>query len=102
METDQREDEALEVLNEVVESPQTIRIFALLYLKEGTDLGGSERNMLIAEHNLQLLPAYSVRGGPVVVVFFHDFTVFNDSFELLQNGITDINFSPDDCVILVI
>jgi hypothetical protein len=39
VECDQREDEALEVLDEVVEHPETLRIAAVLHVQQRSNLG---------------------------------------------------------------
>ncbi len=55
-------------LHKVVKDPQTIRVFALLYLHKGPQLRGAERDVLVPKNNLELLPAYSVRCRPFIVI----------------------------------
>ena len=59
-------------LHKVVEDSKTFGIFALLHLHEGAQLCSAERDMCIPQYNLKLLPAYSVRCRPLIVIFFED------------------------------
>ena len=40
-------------------------------LQQGAELGGGERDVLVAHHNLQLLAAHAVRHRPAIVVLLH-------------------------------
>ena len=62
MKVDEREDQAFEVLDEVVEHPETLRIFAALHVQQRPDLSRGERRVLVAHDNLQLLAADPVHG----------------------------------------
>ena len=62
MKVDEREDQAFEVLDEVVEHPETLRIFAALHVQQRPDLSRGERRVLVAHDNLQLLTADPVHG----------------------------------------
>lgn len=72
VETNQREDEALEILYQVVECSKTFRIFALVDIYEGTNFRSCERNMLISNDNFQFLSPNSIRGWPHGIILMHD------------------------------
>ena len=71
MEADQREDETLEVLDQVVETAETVRVSRLVDINlrnrlilflpsfsfgyQAADLAGCERDVLVPNHNLKLL-----------------------------------------------
>ena len=55
METDERENETLEVLDEIVEAAETVRVAGLVDIHEGSDLAGGEADVLVPDHDLQLL-----------------------------------------------
>ena len=55
METNEGEHETLEVLNEIVEAAETVRVAGLVDIHEGPDLAGGEADVLVPDHNLQLL-----------------------------------------------
>ena len=55
METDERENETLEVLDEIVEAAETVRVAGLVDIDEGSDLAGGEADVLVPDHDLQLL-----------------------------------------------
>lgn len=56
VQADQREDEALEVLYEVVEDAERVGLGRVLHVEQRADLRRRERDMLAAERALQLLP----------------------------------------------
>jgi len=59
-------------LHKVVKDPQTIRVFALLYLHKGPQLRGAERDVLVSKNDLELLPAYSVWCRPFIVILLQN------------------------------
>eukprot|EP00429_Kryptoperidinium_foliaceum_P047155 CAMPEP_0176106870 /NCGR_PEP_ID=MMETSP0120_2-20121206/53630_1 /TAXON_ID=160619 /ORGANISM="Kryptoperidinium foliaceum, Strain CCMP 1326" /LENGTH=70 /DNA_ID=CAMNT_0017440993 /DNA_START=70 /DNA_END=278 /DNA_ORIENTATION=+ len=61
VEPDEAEDEALQVLNEIVEYPQALGVLGRLHIGQRSDLGGCERDVLLAAHHLELLPPDAVR-----------------------------------------
>jgi hypothetical protein len=67
--TNKRKHKAFQVLNKVVEYPKSFRIFATLDVKQGTNLGCGERDVIIAHDYLQLLPPNPIWFRPVVVIF---------------------------------
>lgn len=115
VQSDQREHEALEVLDQVVEYSEALRVLALLDIEQRTDLGGlfhaargvqecsdhidisqlidtyCERNVLLIHFDLQLLSAYLVWLRPVVVVFSGDLAVRYDAFKLLDHQRTELH-----------
>ena len=120
METDERENETLEVLDEIVEAAETVRVAGLVDIHEGSDLAGGEADVLVPDHDLQLLTivqykyryligcydAYlttnTVGLGPEGVVLGHDLAVLDDSAELVHDGAVDIGLLPDHGVVLVV
>ena len=55
METDEGEHETLEVLDQIVETAETVWVARLVHVDQGPDLAGGEADVLIPDHNLQLL-----------------------------------------------
>ncbi len=77
MKTNQREDEALEILYEVVEDTKTLSVLAAVDVDQGSNLAGCEGDVFIAHDNLQLLSPNSVWFRPYFIVFLHEFTVLD-------------------------
>ena len=55
MEADEGEHETLEVLDQIVETAEAVRVARLVDVDQGADLAGGEADVLIPDHNLQLL-----------------------------------------------
>ena len=55
METDEGEHETLEVLDQIVETAETVRVAGLVHVNQGPDLAGGEADVLVSDHDLQLL-----------------------------------------------
>ena len=55
METDEGEHETLEVLDQIVETAETVRVAGLVHIDQGPDLAGGEADVLVSDHDLQLL-----------------------------------------------
>ncbi len=72
MERDEREDEALEILEEIVEDLESFRVFAFSDIGEGAELRSDERDMFLSEHDLEFLSADLVRVRPVLVILPKD------------------------------
>ncbi len=102
MEANEREDQALDVLNEVVEAAEALGVLAVVDVHEGADLARSERDVLVAEHNLELLAADAVRRRPHLVVLLHDLRVLDDSLELVHDTLVDEALLADERVVLVV
>merc|ERR1711879_901010 len=68
VEPNQAEDEALQILNKVIEHPQPLRVLGGLHIRERPYLRGGERDMFLATHHLQFLSPNAVRGWPMIVV----------------------------------
>eukprot|EP00446_Apocalathium_sp_SHHI-4_P058857 CAMPEP_0177429124 /NCGR_PEP_ID=MMETSP0368-20130122/74942_1 /TAXON_ID=447022 ORGANISM="Scrippsiella hangoei-like, Strain SHHI-4" /NCGR_SAMPLE_ID=MMETSP0368 /ASSEMBLY_ACC=CAM_ASM_000363 /LENGTH=103 /DNA_ID=CAMNT_0018899603 /DNA_START=41 /DNA_END=349 /DNA_ORIENTATION=- len=75
VQADQAEDEALQVLHQVVEDPETLGVLGGLHVRQGANLGGREGDVLLAADHLQLLAPDPVRSWPVVVVLLEDLAV---------------------------
>ena len=69
VQTNQRKDQRLQVLHEVVEDAQALRVFALVDVDQGADLGRFEGDVLRAEADLEFLPPVFVLLRPFGVVF---------------------------------
>eukprot|EP00405_Crypthecodinium_cohnii_P003970 CAMPEP_0194751408 /NCGR_PEP_ID=MMETSP0323_2-20130528/5475_1 /TAXON_ID=2866 ORGANISM="Crypthecodinium cohnii, Strain Seligo" /NCGR_SAMPLE_ID=MMETSP0323_2 /ASSEMBLY_ACC=CAM_ASM_000346 /LENGTH=159 /DNA_ID=CAMNT_0039667893 /DNA_START=311 /DNA_END=790 /DNA_ORIENTATION=+ len=102
METDEAEDEALQVLNQIVEDSQTLLVLGGLHVGERSDLGGGEGDVLLAANHLQLLATHSVRGWPVLVVFLQDFAIFDGLSQLRHHSRRDVSFLSNHNVVLVV
>jgi hypothetical protein len=72
MQRNERQHQTLQVLNEVVEDAQALGVFAGLHVQQAADLGGLKADVLVPQHNLQLLTPYAVSLRPVRVVFLED------------------------------
>merc|ERR1719205_348910 len=72
METNQREHQALQVLDQVIETPQAVRVPGLVHVHQAPDLAGGEADVLVSDHDLQLLSSDTVRLGPQCVILGHD------------------------------
>ena len=55
MEPDEREDETLEILHQVVECAQTLGILGVVDVDQRSDLRRGERNVFVAANDFQLL-----------------------------------------------
>merc|ERR1719215_323328 len=102
MEADEGEHETLEVLDQVVETAETVRVTGLVHVHQGPDLAGGEADVLVPDHDLQLLTTNTVGLGPEGVVLGHDLAVLDDSAELVHDGAVDIGLLPDHGVVLVV
>ena len=69
VETDEGEHDTLEILDQVVETSKTVWVSALININQTTNLASCERDMLISDNNLQLLPPDSVRLRPQSIIF---------------------------------
>ena len=61
-------DEALQVLDEVVEAAQALGVLALLHVEQRANLGRRKRNVLVAQDDLELLPPIPIGLRPVLVI----------------------------------
>lgn len=102
VQSDQGEHQAFEILHEVVEAAQALRVARLVHVQQGAGLRGGERYVLVADHDLQLLAAHPVRLRPERVVLLHDLRVLDDALELLHHALVDVRFLAYHCVVLVV
>lgn len=58
--------------------------------------------MLVADDNLQLLPADTVGLRPQRVVLLHDLRVDNDPLELVHDALVDVRLLADHRIVLVV
>ena len=86
VEPNERKDEAFQVLHEIVEGAQAVRIARLLHVRQRSDLRGGERDMPVTEKHLELLPANSVWRGPIGIVLREHFTFLNHSTDFGQHS----------------
>merc|ERR1719281_2401796 len=86
----------------IVEAAETVRVAGLVDIDEGSDLAGGEADVLVPNHDLQLLTTNTVGLRPEGVVLGHDLAVLDDSAELVHDGAVDIGLLPDHGVVLVV
>jgi len=102
VEADEGKHQALQVLHEVVEAAQPIRVLGVVDVDEGAYLGGGEGDVFLPYDNLQLLAPHAVRLRPEGVVLLHDLGVVDDPPQLLHDGAHHICLFPNHNVILVV
>lgn len=102
MKTDEREHQALQVLNEIVEEAQAFGIFRLVDIQEGADFRRGEGNVLISDQDFELLTSNSVSWWPQRVILSHDFRILDDALQFLHDGCMDVSLLADHCVVLVV
>jgi len=78
VESNKRKDEALEILNQVVEASKTVGIPTAVDVDQGADLGGGEGDVFVADDDLELLASHPIRRWPQSVVLGHHFRVLDD------------------------
>ena len=101
MQSNEGENQALEVLDQIIETTKTVRITRLVHVNQGPNLAGGEADVLVSDHDLQFLTNHTVQQGPEGVILGHDLAVLNDPPELVHDGPVDIGLLPDHCVHLV-
>lgn len=102
MKTNERKDQTLDVLNKIVEASETLRILAIVDVDKRSDLGRSERDMLVAHDDLELLTTDSVWWRPQLVVLLHDLRVLDDSLQLVHHSLVHVGLFADQRVVLVV
>ena len=102
MEADEAEHETLEVLDEIVEAAEAVRVTRLVDVHEGADLAGGEADVLVPDHDFQLLAPHAVWLRPEGVVLRHDLAVLDHSSQLVHNGAVDVGLLTDHRVVLVV
>eukprot|EP00421_Protoceratium_reticulatum_P018366 CAMPEP_0168390776 /NCGR_PEP_ID=MMETSP0228-20121227/17647_1 /TAXON_ID=133427 /ORGANISM="Protoceratium reticulatum, Strain CCCM 535 (=CCMP 1889)" /LENGTH=150 /DNA_ID=CAMNT_0008404077 /DNA_START=47 /DNA_END=499 /DNA_ORIENTATION=- len=102
MKANQAEHEALQVLHEVVEDTQALRVLRGLDVRQRPDLGRGKGDVLLAADDLKLLTADAVGRWPVVVVLLQDLAVFNCLPQLLHDGGGHVALLPDHHIVLVV
>ena len=102
MQSNEGENQALEVLDQIIETTEAVRITRLVHVNQGSNLAGGEADVLVSDHDLQLLTSHAVGLGPEGVVLGHDLAVLDDPPELVHDGPVDVGLLPDHCVILVV
>ena len=102
MEANQREDQALEVLDQIVETAETVRVSGLVDIHQAANLAGGEADVFVADDDLQLLTSNTVRLRPEGVVLGHDLAVLDDSLQFVHHGGVDESLLSDHGVVLVV
>ena len=102
VEANEREDETLDVLDEVVEAAEALGVLAVVDVDERADLGRGERDVLVAHDDLELLAADTVGRRPRLVVLLHDLGLVDDALELLHHRLVHIRLLADQRVVLVV
>ncbi len=98
VEGNERNDKAFEVLRKVVQRAKTIRILAILDVAERSNLRGRESDVVVPNHDLQLLAALGVRLGPVVVIAGENVALLDDTPQLADDGGRHIRHFSDDAL----
>jgi len=93
VQADEREDQALEVLDQVVEGAQALHVLAAVDVDQRADLAGGERDVLVAHQDLQLLAPHAVRLRPQRVVLLQDLTLANDPLQLLHHALVHVRLN---------
>ena len=70
-------------LNEIVEGSESLGVLALVDIDERSDFWGGERNVVVAQNNLQLLTPHAVRSRPKVVIFTQNLRILDNALQLL-------------------
>ena len=102
MEADQREYQALEVLDQVVKTAEAVRVSGLVDVHQRANLAGGEADVFVSDDDLQLLTADTVGLRPEGVVLGHDLAVLDDSLQLVHHGGVDECLLADHGVVLVV
>ena len=102
MQSDEGEDQALEVLDQIVEAAETVRIARLVHVHQRSNLAGGEADVFVSDHDLQLLTSDTVGLRPESVVLRHDLAVLDDPPQLVHDGSVDVGLLPDHGVVLVV
>ena len=102
MEADQREYQALEVLDQVVKTAEAVRVSGLVDVHQGADLAGGEADVFVPDDDLQLLTTNTVGLRPESIVLGHDLAVLDDSAQLVHHGAVDVGLLADHRVVLVV
>merc|ERR550525_814916 len=102
MEPDEGEHQALQILNQVVETAETVRVSRLVDINQAADLAGCERDVLVPNHNLKLLAADPVWLRPKLIIFSHDLAVLDDPPQLIHHSLVRVSLLADHCIILVV
>ena len=102
MEADQREYQALEVLDQIVETAEAVRVSGLVDVHQGADLARGEADVFVPDDDLQLLTTNTVGLRPESIVLGHDLAVLDDSAQLVHHGAVDVGLLADHRVVLVV
>jgi len=102
VERNQREHQRLQILDQVVEDAETLRVLGLSDIDHGANLRGLEGDMLVAETDLELLSTVLVLLRPLGVVLLHDLARLDDAFDLLDDEGTDTHLFADKGIIAVV
>jgi hypothetical protein len=102
MQANEREHETLDVLDEVVEAAESLGVLAVVDVDKRADLARCEGDVLVAEHNLELLAADTIGRWPHLVVLLHDLRVLDDALELVHDGLVGEALLANQRVVLVV
>ena len=102
MKTNQREYETFDILHQIVETSQALRVLAIVYVDERANFRCGKRDMLVAHHNLEFLTSDTIGRRPHLVVLFHYFRVFDYSLQLVHYTLVHVGFFANERIIFVI
>eukprot|EP00236_Picocystis_salinarum_P005508 CAMPEP_0113922624 /NCGR_PEP_ID=MMETSP1159-20121227/1708_1 /TAXON_ID=88271 /ORGANISM="Picocystis salinarum" /LENGTH=311 /DNA_ID=CAMNT_0000922737 /DNA_START=882 /DNA_END=1815 /DNA_ORIENTATION=- /assembly_acc=CAM_ASM_000767 len=89
---DEREHKAFEILDEIVEVPQSFWILAGLYLLQRSQLIGGEGDVISSDGHLEFLFSACIREGPVSIISFQDMAVTYDFSKFVDHGFAQVHF----------
>ena len=99
---DQAEYESLQILNQIVEYAQAFRIGGLGDVDERANLSGLERNVVVAQPDLQLLAPVLILLRPFCVVFLHDLAGLDNPAYLVDDSGADAHLLANQAVVSVV
>ena len=98
----QREDHAFHILDQVIKTPHTFRVIAVLHVNQRTDFCTSEVYVLITNFDLQFLSALAICLWPFSVILARDFALLDDALHLADNRRRYDNLFTNHHVVFVV
>jgi len=98
----QREHERLQVLHEIVEDAESLRISRFLDVDEGANLGGFEGDVFVSQADLEFLTAVFILLRPFCIIFLHNLGLLDDALDLLDHEGAHAHLFADERVVTVI
>lgn len=99
---DEAENERLQVLYKVVEDTETFRVRRLRHVVDRADLSRLERNVIIPNSDLQLLPPVLILSRPFSVILLQNLAFLHNPLDLVNNQGAHKHLFADKAVIPVV